>query len=125
MKISDLAASSAQPITEIPSATHSRPSSDDIAWFSAALEQPESSAVPTAHQPGQNALFSKASSMFNQLDEDKKNVDKVLHNASRSTDPLVLTKVDGQLSNYYLESALNAKIVSKSVQGLEKLTNLQ
>lgn len=121
MKISDLATQNISPTTATQPAGEQSASPEDIAWFSAALEQPEASAA--GHRP--DALINKASSMFNQLEEDKKGVNAALRHASRSTDPLVLTKVEGQLSNYYLESSLNAKIVSKSVQGLEKLTNLQ
>jgi len=71
------------------------------------------------------AMFEKASGMFKQMEGDQKQMNNVLRKAARSTDPLVLNQVDDQLSNYYLESMMNAKIVSKSISGLDKLTNLQ
>lgn len=100
-------------------------SPDDVNFFSATMDQTDLHHAPHASGQGVNNLFSNISSMFNNFNEDKKDMNMALRKASRSIDPLTLTKVDGKLSNYYLESSLNAKIVSKTVQGLEKLTNLQ
>lgn len=100
-------------------------SPDDVNFFSATMDQTDLHHAPHASGQGVNILFSNISSMFNNFNEDKKDMNMALRKASRSIDPLTLTKVDGKLSNYYLESSLNAKIVSKTVQGLEKLTNLQ
>lgn len=125
MKINDSAKGNMN--LELSATPASKPvaASSDIAWFSAELEKPEG--VQGGITPGQStgSLFNQLSSTFNQLESDRNNMGNVLRKASRSTDPLVLTKVDGQLSDYYLENTLNAKIVSKTVQGLEKLTNLQ
>jgi len=119
-------------VATLPSA-HSEPtaslgntvSHSDAALFSSELESTE--AVPAVHGVNNKpeALFDKTSTLFQQMDADKKHLNKVLRKASHSTDPLVLNQVDSTLSNYYLQSLMNAKVVSKSVQGLEKLTNLQ
>ena len=97
----------------------------DTAFFSAALEQPDAASAMggTGEKPA--AMFEKVSGMFKQMEGDQQQMNNVLRKAARSTDPLVLNQVDDQLSNYYLESMMNAKIVSKSISGLEKLTNLQ
>jgi len=100
-------------------------SPDDVNFFSATMDQTNIHHAPHASGQDANNLFSNISSMFNDFNEDKKDMNMALRKASRSIDPLTLTKVDGKLSNYYLENSLNAKIVSKTVQGLEKLTNLQ
>jgi hypothetical protein len=97
----------------------------DAAFFSAALEQPEAVSVMGGIGGKPAAMFEKASGMFKQMEGDQKQMNNVLRKAARSTDPLVLNQVDDQLSNYYLESMMNAKIVSKSISGLDKLTNLQ
>lgn len=125
MRIGEVTASRIDPVSEASPLASSSARPDDIAFFYDALEQSDNpSSKPTSsHHP--DLLFNKAFSMFDQLDKDSKGVDKVLRNASRSTDPLVLTQIDDKLSQYYLESSLNAKLVSKTVQGLEKLTNLQ
>ncbi|QKJ86325.1 hypothetical protein PMPD1_1366 [Paramixta manurensis] len=128
MKINDPTAGNALPVHEaLSSSSPSSANSGDAAWFSAALEQPDAPQQQpftlSGHKP--DSLFNQASSVFNHLDDDKKSMNSALRKASRSTDPLVLNKIDGELSNYYLESSMNAKIVSKTVQGLEKLTNLQ
>lgn len=97
----------------------------DAAFFSAALEQPEALSAMGGIGGKPAAMFEKASGMFKQMEGDQKQMNNVLRKAARSTDPLVLNQVDDQLSNYYLESMMNAKIVSKSISGLDKLTNLQ
>ena len=97
----------------------------DAAFFSAALEQPEAVSAMGGIGGKPAAMFEKASGMFKQMEGDQKQMNNVLRKAARSTDPLVLNQVDDQLSNYYLESMMNAKIVSKSISGLDKLTNLQ
>lgn len=97
----------------------------DAAFFSAALEQPEAVSAMGGIGGKPAAMFEKASGMFKQMEGDQKQMNNVLRKAARSTDPLVLNQVDDQLSNYYLESMMSAKIVSKSISGLDKLTNLQ
>ncbi|WP_213716021.1 EscI/YscI/HrpB family type III secretion system inner rod protein [Cedecea lapagei] len=97
----------------------------DAAFFSAALQQPEAASAMGGVGGKPAAMFEKASGMFKQMEGDQKQMNNVLRKAARSTDPLVLNQVDDQLSNYYLESMMNAKIVSKSISGLDKLTNLQ
>ena len=119
-------------VATLPS-THTEPTASldntvshgDAALFSSELGATENPSALHGVSGKPEALFDKTSTLFKQMDEDKKHLNKVLRKASHSTDPLVLNQVDSTLSNYYLQSLLNAKVVSKSVQGLEKLTNLQ
>lgn len=72
-----------------------------------------------------NGLLNHVSGMFKQINMDSRHISNELTKAAGSTDPMALNKVGGDLSKYDLENLMNAKIVSKSVQGLDKLTNLQ
>jgi|GEM_PF-1362520 len=126
MKIPDRVSALSSAPTDALSHHDASVSQSDASLFTSELEQPDNTPGITSSQVAKpEAMFDKTSTMFKHMDEDKKHLDNVLRKASHSTDPLVLNKVDGTLSNYYLQSLLNAKIVSKSVQGLEKLTNLQ
>lgn len=124
MKITSSASQSVLPVNDALAPAGMQPESGDVAFFSSALGQPEA-VTASLSADGTGNLFNQLSSAFNNLESDKKSMDSALRKASRSTDPLVLNQVDSQLSNYYLESMMNAKIVSKTVQGLEKLTNMQ
>ncbi|EPF18577.1 Uncharacterised protein [Cedecea davisae] len=117
--------SGAVPQSSPTSSVNGAANQSDAAFFSAALEQPEAVSAMGGIGGKPAPMFEKASGMFRQMDSDQKQMNNVLRKAARSTDPLVLNQVDDQLSNYYLESMMNAKIVSKSVSGLDKLTNLQ
>lgn len=124
MKIPTSAPQSVLPVNDALAPAGMQPGSSDVTFFASALEQPQaatasSGTLDTGH------LFKQLSTAFNNLENDRKSMDNSLRKASRSTDPLVLNQVNSQLADYYLESMMNAKIVSKTVQGLEKLTNLQ
>jgi len=101
--------------------TPARSTSDDAQLFRREFEINETDPALNEH----TGLFQKASDLFNQIDTEKSNMNAMLNKAARSTDPLAMNKVEGQLSSYYLENMLNTKIVSKAVQSLDKLTNLQ
>lgn len=92
----------------------------DAAWFSAAL-QPQSKSASTDNQPWINKLSSLSETAASQGSQ----ADRALAKASRSTDPQSVMDANRSLSSYYLESLLNAKLIGKGVQSLEKLTNLQ
>lgn len=124
MKITSSASQHVLPVNDALAPAGMQPESGDVAFFSSALGQPEA-VTASLSTDGTNNLFNQLSSAFNNLESDKKSMDSALRKAYRSTDPLVLNQVDSQLSNYYLESMMNAKIVAKTVQGLEKLTNMQ
>jgi len=92
----------------------------DSRFFAAEIGQ--SSEADDAQSSG---LLDHVSGMFKQINVDSRHISTELTKAAGSTDPMALNKVGGDLSKYDLENLMNAKIVSKSVQGLDKLTNLQ
>ena len=93
----------------------------DASWFSAALQAPEKKAVPQDNQFWINKLADLTDTASGQSGQ----ADRALAKASRSLDSRSVMDANRTLSSYYLESLLNAKLVGKGVQSLEKLTNLQ
>ncbi|WP_339532577.1 type III secretion system inner rod subunit SctI [Pseudomonas mucidolens] len=92
------------------------PATADINWFSATIESPPShEAKPTLSSLAQssnrlNSLSSKAGNDLKRL--------------SKSSDPMDIVATTRSLSSLSTEVTLAAKIVNKSVQAVEKLTNL-
>ncbi|OWS72913.1 type III secretion system protein [Pantoea sp. VS1] len=93
----------------------------DASWFSAALQVPEKKADTQDNQSWINKLTSLTEAASGQSNQ----ADRALAKASRSLDSRTVMDANRTLSSYYLESLLNAKLVGKGVQSLEKLTNLQ
>lgn len=93
----------------------------DASWFSAALQVPEKKADTQDNQSWINKLTSLTEAASGQSNQ----ADRALAKASRSLDSRTVMDATRTLSSYYLESLLNAKLVGKGVQSLEKLTNLQ
>ncbi|MCL6406575.1 EscI/YscI/HrpB family type III secretion system inner rod protein [Dickeya dadantii] len=97
------------------------PAQADVTWFSAAME-PAAPATPTAdNKAWLGALAEKSDNLENLLQKAERQVGKSI-NSNNPKDVMDATRT---LSSFYLESLLNAKVVAKSVQSLEKLTNLQ
>ncbi|NIG12954.1 type III secretion system protein [Pantoea sp. Al-1710] len=101
------------------SLTPSQPTMSDASLFANSLDN------EPADVASNGGILHKASEMFDQVNNEKNQLDTTLRRATQSTDPLAMNKAEGQLSNYYLESMMNTKIVSKAVQSLDKITNLQ
>lgn len=93
----------------------------DASWFSAALQAP----ATTADVPDNHAWINKLTSLTETASGQSRQADRALAKASRSLDSRTVMEANRTLSSYYLESLLNAKLVGKGVQSLEKLTNLQ
>lgn len=93
----------------------------DASWFSAALQTPAKTADASDNQSWINTLTHLSETASGQ----SKQADRALAKASRSLDSRSVMEANRTLSSYYLESLLNAKLVGKGVQSLEKLTNLQ
>jgi len=100
----------------------SEPTSGDANMFSNELNNVES---PFDNYPAKGGMIHQATELFAQVNDQKNRIDTSLRRVEKSTDPLAMNKVEGQLSNYYLENMMNTKIVSKAVQSLDKITNLQ
>ncbi|WP_034913264.1 MULTISPECIES: EscI/YscI/HrpB family type III secretion system inner rod protein [Erwinia] len=101
-----------------------QPEQTDIDFFSAQLkEEPQ---VEKVSAPGNvtNMFKGLADSMHNN-DQQRKETLKELQTASRSSNMAEFNQASAALSDYYIENLMNAKIVSKGVQSIDKLTNLQ
>ncbi|WJV60706.1 EscI/YscI/HrpB family type III secretion system inner rod protein [Pectobacteriaceae bacterium C52] len=97
------------------------PASADVNWFSAALN-PISNVMPSADDKSWvNTLVEKSNNLDNLLEHAERQVGKSVS----TNNPKDVMDATRTLSSFYLESLMNAKVVAKSVQSLEKLTNLQ
>ncbi|RLM25303.1 type III secretion protein [Brenneria alni] len=94
--------------------------SQDIAWFSAELEQ-----SPAAPVNGNSAWLSSLAEKSQGLNTELKDAEREVDRVVRSGNPKDVLDATRTLSSFYLESLFSAKLVAKSVQSLEKLTNLQ
>ncbi|ATZ12632.1 EscI/YscI/HrpB family type III secretion system inner rod protein [Erwinia amylovora] len=92
----------------------------DASWFSAALQSP---AKPASSD--NQSWINKVTSLSETASGHANQADRALAKVSRSLDSQSVMAANRTLSSYYLESLLNAKLVGKGVQSLEKLTNLQ
>ncbi|SLM63268.1 MULTISPECIES: EscI/YscI/HrpB family type III secretion system inner rod protein [Dickeya] len=99
------------------------PAQSDVAWFSAALDP--AAAAPTAPAADNNALLGALAAKSDNLDNMLQKAERQVGKSINSNNPKDVMDATRTLSSFYLESLLNAKVVAKSVQSLEKLTNLQ
>lgn len=98
------------------------PAAEDVSWFSTAI-----SPGAAANEPGQgNAVWMEAlAGRSGHLDGLRQKAERQVGKSLHSNNPKDVMDATRTLSSFYLESLLNAKVVAKSVQSLEKLTNLQ
>ncbi|AZC83989.1 EscI/YscI/HrpB family type III secretion system inner rod protein [Pseudomonas chlororaphis] len=95
------------------------PAEADVAWFNVQMQQ-------VAPRPSYNeAQISPISQASTALQKHSERATRDLQRAARSVDPLQALQANRSLSSFYLESLLSAKLVSKAVQSVEKLTTLQ
>ncbi|AUX92214.1 EscI/YscI/HrpB family type III secretion system inner rod protein [Mixta gaviniae] len=96
----------------------------DAQWFSAALNAPEASA--SAARSGEAPdLIGSLTGAIARNQQAQQGAFRDLETASRSTSSLDFSAANAALSDYYVQSLMNAKIIAKGVQSLDKLTNLQ
>ena len=93
----------------------------DAQWFSAALNAPE----PASEAGGTPDLISSLTGAISRNQQAQQSAFRDLEVASRSTSSLDFSAANAALSDYYVQSLMNAKIIAKGVQSLDKLTNLQ
>lgn len=98
------------------------PAAEDVSWFSAAI-----SPGATANEPEKgNAVWIDAlAGRSSHLDGLRQKAERQVGKSINSNNPKDVMDATRTLSSFYLESLLNAKVVAKSVQSIEKLTNLQ
>lgn len=110
------------------SSTVTEPNQSDVDYFSAQLNTEgttdlgEIKVKPAGEISG---FISDMARTFANNDHQRDLAFKDLKDASRSSDMLAMSRASNSISNYYIESLMNAKIVSKTTQSLDKLTNLQ
>ncbi|MBJ7220890.1 MULTISPECIES: EscI/YscI/HrpB family type III secretion system inner rod protein [unclassified Brenneria] len=95
-------------------------SSHDVSWFSAALED-----APVTPVSGNSSWLGALAEKSQGLGSVFKEAEREVGQSMRSNNPKDVLDATRTLSSFYLESLLSAKLVAKSVQSLEKLTNLQ
>jgi|SRR5476649_710437 len=121
MKITEIPPTTTPPaITDDATLPH-QPGQGDIQWFAAELNQ--DNALPG--MPSALGFTSALAEALKRGGQHRKNAFDDLQKASRSTNILVLNQATESLSDAYVETLMNAKIVSKAVQSIDKLTNLQ
>ncbi|WP_205950462.1 EscI/YscI/HrpB family type III secretion system inner rod protein [Pantoea stewartii] len=126
MKVTSIQNTNVAPDLTI-NATFSEPQKSDVDYFSSQLaadfsESETKKIKPISHS---SEIFSELSQTFTSNEHKRDLAFKDLKNASRSSDMLAMSRANESISNYYIESLMNAKIVSKATQTLDKLTNLQ
>ena len=94
------------------------PAMADINWFNASL-------LPAATKTPDTAIFVNPLIQRSELLKDlSSTAARALQKASASTAPLDMLKSTRAISALHLETVLSAKMISKTTQAIEKLTNL-
>lgn len=94
----------------------------DINWFNALLRTP---ATATPYPPAPENHFAQPLAQRSALLKDLSNTAaRALQKVSASTDPMDMLKSTRAMSAFHLETVLSAKMISKTSQAIEKLTNL-
>lgn len=98
------------------------PGACDLNWFNSLLNTPSAKGPfsPTSDNPFTN-LLSQRSALLQALSN---KAARALQKLSNSTDPIDIIKSTRAMSASHLETVLSAKIISKTTQAIEKLTNL-
>ncbi len=90
---------------------------DDMCAFSTALNAPSSD--------NQKSMLSGLGDAIRDNQRAQQQAFRDLEIASRSSNPMDISQANTTLSDYYIKSLMNAKIIAKGTQALDKLTNLQ
>ncbi|MEM6050762.1 EscI/YscI/HrpB family type III secretion system inner rod protein [Erwinia sp. P7711] len=101
-----------------------QPEQTDIDFFSAQLKE-EPQVEKIAAPSGVTNLFNGLANSMQSNEQHRKETVKDLQTAARSNNLADFSQASSALSDYYIENLMNAKIVSKGVQSIDKLTNLQ
>ncbi len=122
MKVSQSSLLTSEPVPSVEMYQEA-PSAEDIQWFNAKLNGPApGSSQMSSSEPGVvgNILQSLSGNQRAQ-----KEAFNDLRVASRSSSAEDFSRANAQLSDYYIESLMNAKVIAKTVQSVDKLSNLQ
>ena len=94
------------------------PEAADIKWFNASLHP------AAAIKPDTVKLANPLNQRSVLLQELSNTAARALQKVSASTDPMDMLKSTRAMSAFHLETVLSAKMISKTSQAIEKLTNL-
>ncbi|WP_233964401.1 EscI/YscI/HrpB family type III secretion system inner rod protein [Pectobacterium versatile] len=108
------------PLADNGTSFSSSATNQDVSWFSAAL-----SSAPMTAESGNSQWLGALAEKYQGLNGVFKSAERDVSQSMRSNNPKDVLDATRTLSSFYLESLLSAKLVAKSVQSLEKLTNLQ
>ncbi|MES2870928.1 MAG: EscI/YscI/HrpB family type III secretion system inner rod protein [Pseudomonadota bacterium] len=112
----------AQPLAPPSSPPRHVPETSDINWFSASLKTPASG--PVNNTPSDNHFAPSLSQRSELLQGLSDQAARRLQKVSNSTDPVDMIRSTRAMSAFHLETVLTAKMISKTSQAIEKLTNL-
>ncbi|NDL63370.1 EscI/YscI/HrpB family type III secretion system inner rod protein [Acerihabitans arboris] len=121
MKMTEIPQTATPPAITGDAGLPHQPGQADIQWFAAELNRADSS----TGAPSAQGFIPELAAALKRGGQRRKNAFDDLQKASRSTNILVLNQATESLSDAYVETLMNAKIVSKAVQSIDKLTNLQ
>lgn len=99
------------------------PQASDVNWFSAQLQQPAQAPDKTNNIASE--MLGRLAEHSDTLKNLAERAARDMQTASRVATPEAMLKATRSQSSFYLESLVTAKVLSKSSQALEKLTNLQ
>ncbi|MBK5553804.1 type III secretion system inner rod subunit SctI [Pseudomonas sp. 10S4] len=98
----------------------SGPAQADVDLFNGAMR--------TDHEPSghmADGVMSALSERFQSQEHLSQQALRSMKTAAGSADPMDMVKMSRSLSQYSLQMAITTKVVSKSAQALDKLTNMQ
>lgn len=122
MKISQSSSLTSEPVPSVEIYDEA-PGPEDIHWFNAKLNGPApENNQQASSEPGVVGNIMESLSGNQRAQKDAFHDLKV---ASRSSSAEDFSRANAQLSNYYIESLMNAKVIAKAVQSVDKLSNLQ
>jgi type III secretion system YscI/HrpB-like protein len=113
---------SKQPSLDLEQGLVQEPPQADVDLFSAAMNAGAVAAMP-GHLPAvvAGALIDRVQSTDKLSQQAMRN----MKSAATSEDPMDITQMSRTLSAYSLQMAVTTKVVNKTAQTLDKLTNLQ
>lgn len=94
----------------------------DINWFNTTLKPPMTGT--STHMPAENRMLQPLSQRSQLLQTLSNTAARALQKVSSSTDPVDMLTSTRAMSAFHLETVLSAKMISKTSQAIEKLTNL-
>lgn len=121
MKINTSPSAALKPSISFEAPSHT-PAIADINWFTASLLP---SATQTPYIATSDSLIAHPLKQRSALLQELSNTAaRALQKVSTSTDPIDMLKSTRAISAFHLETLLSAKMISKTSQAIEKLTNL-